>query len=139
MVAPGWEWPGSGVTVADCRVWAGACGFTMAAAGTPVLVLLHGLAATGDVWNGWRPLLAQRWPGRWLAPDLPGHGGSLPLSKYTFGSLANAVADLVGPDARTVVLGHSLGGAVGLALASDRFAATGAGGHRPGDQGRLGR
>jgi hypothetical protein len=26
--------------------------------------------------DGWRPLLAQRRPGRWLAPDLPGHGGS---------------------------------------------------------------
>jgi pimeloyl-ACP methyl ester carboxylesterase len=89
--------------------------------GEPVLVLLHGLGATGDVWNGWRALLARRWPGRWLAPDLPGHGGSWPLPKYTFASLASAVADSVGSDARTVVLGHSLGGAVGLALASDRF------------------
>jgi pimeloyl-ACP methyl ester carboxylesterase len=44
--------------------------------GEPVLLLLHGLGATGDVWEGWRPLLARRWPGRWLAPDLPGHGGS---------------------------------------------------------------
>jgi pimeloyl-ACP methyl ester carboxylesterase len=38
--------------------------------GEPVLLLLHGLGATGDVWDGWRPLLARRWPGRWLAPDL---------------------------------------------------------------------
>jgi hypothetical protein len=37
--------------------------------GEPLLVLLHGLGATGDVWAGWRPLLARRWPGRWLAPD----------------------------------------------------------------------
>jgi pimeloyl-ACP methyl ester carboxylesterase len=87
----------------------------------PVLVLLHGLGATGDVWNGWRTLLAQRWPGRWLAPDLSGHGGSRPLSEYTFAGLADAVAGMVGSDARIVVLGHSLGGAVGLALASDRF------------------
>jgi len=83
-------------------------------------VLLHGLGATGDVWNGWRPLLAERWPGRWLAPDLPGHGGSPPLSGYTFGGLAGAVAAAVGPSASAVVLGHSLGGAVGLALADDR-------------------
>ena len=86
------------------------------------MVLLHGLGATGDVWNGWRPLLAERWPGRWLAPDLPGHGGSPPLSEYTFDSLAGAVASILGPDARTVVLGHSLGGVVGLALGSGRFA-----------------
>ncbi len=90
--------------------------------GEPVLVLLHGLGATGDAWDSWRPLLARRWPGRWLAPDLPGHGGSRWLSGYTFDNLADAVAGIVGPDARTVVLGHSLGGVVGLALASGRFA-----------------
>jgi len=89
--------------------------------GAPVLVLLHGLGATGDVWVGWWPLLARRWPGRWLAPDLPGHGGSRPLSGYTFEALAAAVAGIVEPGARAVVLGHSLGGVVGLALASGRF------------------
>ena len=90
--------------------------------GEPVLLLLHGLGATGDVWEGWRPLLAQRWPGRWLAPDLPGHGGSRPLPRYTFESLAEAVAGVVAAGARTVVLGHSLGGVVGLALSSGAFA-----------------
>src|SRR5580658_1309904 len=90
--------------------------------GEPVLLLLHGLGATGDVWEGWRPLLARRWPGRWLAPDLPGHGGSRPLPSYTFETLAGAVAGLVGEDTRTVVLGHSLGGVVGLALAGGWFA-----------------
>src|SRR5262249_26084072 len=85
--------------------------------GQPVLLLLHGLGATGDVWDAWRPLLAKRWPGRWLAPDLPGHGGAAPASRYTFDTLAAAVAGLIEPGARVVVLGHSLGGVVGLALA----------------------
>jgi pimeloyl-ACP methyl ester carboxylesterase len=90
--------------------------------GDPLLLLLHGLGATGDVWAGWQPMLADRWPGRWLAPDLPGHGGSAPLPKYTFDGLAAAVRPLVEPGlvepgGRTVVLGHSLGGVVGLALA----------------------
>jgi pimeloyl-ACP methyl ester carboxylesterase len=89
--------------------------------GEPVLLLLHGLGATGDVWQGWRPLLARRWPGRWLAPDLPGHGGSPPLSSYTFDGLASAVAGLVGAGTPTVVLGHSLGGVVALALAGGGF------------------
>ncbi len=89
--------------------------------GEPTLLLLHGLGATGDVWDGWRALLAQRWPGRWLAPDLPGHGGSRPLSSYTFDALAAEVAGIASGGARTVVLGHSLGGVVGLALASGRF------------------
>jgi pimeloyl-ACP methyl ester carboxylesterase len=89
--------------------------------GAPLLVLLHGLGATGDVWGGWRPLLAERWPGRWVAPDLPGHGGSPPLAAYTFDGFAAAVAGIVPPGDRVVVLGHSLGGVVGLALASGRF------------------
>ncbi len=89
--------------------------------GEPLLVLLHGLGATGDVWDGWWPLLARRWPGRWVAPDLPGHGGSAPLAAYTFDGLAAAVAGMVQPSSRIVVLGHSLGGVVGLALASGRF------------------
>jgi pimeloyl-ACP methyl ester carboxylesterase len=88
--------------------------------GDPLLVLLHGLGATGDVWVGWRPWLAQRWPGRWIAPDLPGHGGSPPLAVYTFDGFAGAVAGIVPPGARAVVLGHSLGGVVGLALAQWR-------------------
>lgn len=89
--------------------------------GEPLLLLLHGLGATGDVWDAWRPLLARQWPGRWVAPDLPGHGGSPPLATYTFDGFAAAVAGIVTSSARTVVLGHSLGGVVGLALASDRF------------------
>jgi pimeloyl-ACP methyl ester carboxylesterase len=89
--------------------------------GEPMLVLLHGLGATGDVWRRWWPLLAQRWPGRWIAPDLPGHGGSPPLAAYTFDGFAGAVAGTVRPGARVVVLGHSLGGVVGLALAGGGF------------------
>jgi pimeloyl-ACP methyl ester carboxylesterase len=88
--------------------------------GEPLLVLLHGLGATADVWAGWRPLLAGRWPGRWIAPDLPGHGGSPPLASYTFDGLAAAVAGIVPTGAGAVVLGHSLGGVVSLALASAR-------------------
>jgi pimeloyl-ACP methyl ester carboxylesterase len=89
--------------------------------GGPLLLLLHGLGATGDVWASWRPLLARRWPGRWLAPDLPGHGGSPPLAAYTFDGLAAAVAGILPPGTPVVVLGHSLGGVVGLALASGKF------------------
>src|ERR1700689_4401336 len=85
--------------------------------GEPVLVLLHGLGATGDVWDGWRPLLARRWPGRWLAPDLPGHGGSPPLAAYSFAGLAAAITGVVPAESPVVVLAHSLGGVVGLTLA----------------------
>ena len=84
--------------------------------GPAVLLLLHGLGATGDVWSRWEPLLA----GRWIAPDLPGHGGSAPLPAYTFEALAAAVAGLIPAETPTVVAGHSLGGVVALALAARR-------------------
>lgn len=83
-----------------------------------MLLLLHGLGATGEVWSGWRQLLERSRPGRWLAPDLPGHGASAPLPAYTFAALAEAVRPLVPPDGRTVVVGHSLGGVVALELAA---------------------
>ncbi|KAA2266151.1 alpha/beta hydrolase [Solihabitans fulvus] len=89
--------------------------------GGPTLLLLHGLGATGGVWRGLTGLLDDRWPGGWLAPDLPGHGGSDPLPRYTYGHLAAAVASAVEDTEDVVVLGHSLGGVVGLALASGWF------------------
>ncbi|MFD7654601.1 alpha/beta fold hydrolase [Actinosynnema sp. NPDC059797] len=82
----------------------------------PLLVLLHGLGATGSVWRG----AAETWPGAWLAVDLPGHGRSAPAARYSFGSLAAAVASVV-PAGPVAVLGHSLGGVVALALASGWF------------------
>jgi len=75
------------------------------------------------VWCGWPPLLEHRWPGRWLAPDLPGHGGSPALSRYTFEAFADAVATILPRDAPTVVIGHSMGGVIGLLLAGDGWPA----------------
>ena len=88
--------------------------------GAPLLVLLHGLGATREVWG---PMIGQveaMWPGRWLAPDLPGHGRSEAIKDYAPESQAVHVADLVraeGPGGPLVVVGHSMGGVVALALA----------------------
>ncbi len=82
----------------------------------PLLVLLHGLGATAEVWSG----VTRHWPGSWLAVDLPGHGRSTPLERYSFGSLAAAVAQVV-PAGPVYVLGHSLGGVVALTLAGGWF------------------
>ena len=87
----------------------------------PLLVLLHGLGATADVWRPLISRLPEAWGGRWIAPDLPGHGGSAPLQRYSFGTLASAVATTVGPAQPVTIVGHSLGGVIGLALASGWF------------------
>ena len=86
--------------------------------GDDVLLLLHGLGGTGDIWGD----VGTHWKGRWIAPDLPGHGGSEWLPGYTFDSIAVPLVELTLGAGSVKVLGHSLGGAVGLALAvmSDR-------------------
>ena len=89
--------------------------------GEPVLLLLHGLGANGDVWHGLHEVLRSRWPGRWVTPDLPGHGRSTSLPRYSFRDLAAAVAHTVQSANRLIVLGHSLGGVVALALAGGSF------------------
>lgn len=92
------------------------------AAGTrPCLLLLHGLGATAQVWTPLTQELERCWPGRWTAVDLPGHGGSSPLPRVSFGALAAAVAQDLPRDEPVVALGHSLGGVVALALASGWF------------------
>jgi pimeloyl-ACP methyl ester carboxylesterase len=87
----------------------------------PRLLLLHGLSANGGVWAELERVLADEWSGAWSAPDLPGHGAAPRLERYSFETLAAAVAETLEPDEPVAVLGHSLGGVVGLALASDSF------------------
>ncbi|NIJ11135.1 pimeloyl-ACP methyl ester carboxylesterase [Saccharomonospora amisosensis] len=87
----------------------------------PVLLLLHGLGANRHVWRGLERVLTDRWPGECVTPDLPGHGEAPALSHYSFGRMAAEVADTVAGRDRVVVLGHSLGGALALTLASGWF------------------
>lgn len=84
--------------------------------GVPI-VLLHGLGSTADVWKGLIQGLSDR---RWIAIDLPGHGGSKPLAEYSPERLALSIARQVPSGA--VLLGHSLGGVVALALAQHALA-----------------
>jgi pimeloyl-ACP methyl ester carboxylesterase len=90
--------------------------------GPSLLVLLHGLGATREVWKPF--VKAHHWRGTWLAPDLRGHGASPHKAPYDLGRYAEDVAELVAKGGKfesIVILGHSLGGATALTLASGRY------------------
>jgi len=95
--------------------------------GPRTILLLHGLGATGAVWNGVRRLIEERGLGEWIAADLSGHGHSDARAHYSVGTLAADAAELVHTSSDLYVVGHSLGVYVGLALASRWFGVTVAG------------
>src|SRR5688572_6469365 len=89
--------------------------------GSHTILLLHGLGATGAVWNGVRASLDVRQTGQWIIADLSGHGGSEWRATYSIGELAADLAAILRDAARVSVIGHSLGTYLGLALASGWF------------------
>lgn len=86
--------------------------------GPPTLVLLHGLSANGAVWGPLVERLRSRFDGRILVPDLRGHGRSPHGAHYGYGQHAADVAALLAPGDAMHVVGHSMGAAIGLVLAS---------------------
>ncbi|MCB9535381.1 MAG: 2-succinyl-6-hydroxy-2,4-cyclohexadiene-1-carboxylate synthase [Myxococcales bacterium] len=78
-------------------------------AGRPLLAL-HGFTGGGRDFE----TLAARVPAAWIAPDLPGHGGT--RAPATFADTVAALIE-IGGAAPFDLLGYSLGGRVALALA----------------------
>ncbi|HXQ32268.1 MAG TPA: alpha/beta hydrolase [Steroidobacteraceae bacterium] len=95
---------------------------TQSAKPAPIVVLLHGVGATGAVWHGVAAELSHQ-AIEVLAPDLPGHGEAAAVAPYSVGALAAAVAAALPPGRPWCVAGHSLGAYVALALASGWFGA----------------
>ncbi len=85
------------------------------------ILLLHGLGATAGVWTGVQGVLERRSIGRWMAPDLPGHGCSEAQAHYSVGGLAAELAGLIRDESEVYIIGHSLGVYLALALASGWF------------------
>ncbi len=84
----------------------------------PVVLLVHGMAGSSDMWRPTIPLLAPHVT--YVAPDLPGHGRSdKPRGDYSLGAQASFLRDLLvalGHERATVV-GQSLGGGITLQFA----------------------
>jgi pimeloyl-ACP methyl ester carboxylesterase len=102
-------------SVVAMRDWAGP--------GRPI-VLLHGLLDSAAGWDD----LARAMPGRCIAIDLPGFGGSDPPRWARFSAYAAAVIEALGRlhVHRFTLVGHSLGGGVATAVAERRPEAVGA-------------
>jgi pimeloyl-ACP methyl ester carboxylesterase len=87
----------------------------------PAAVLLHGFAGSMHWFDRLAPLLAG--DHRLVRVDLLGHGGSAkPLTDYTVEQQATAVAEALGrlDVHRALLVGHSYGGAVSVAVAEHR-------------------
>ncbi|WP_442785988.1 alpha/beta fold hydrolase BchO [Methylobacterium sp. C25] len=88
----------------------------------PVLLLLHGTGAATHSWRAFAPLMAEEF--RVIAPDLPGHGFSDPLSprELSLPGMARAVTELLRILGVTPVVaaGHSAGAAVLCRMCLDR-------------------
>jgi pimeloyl-ACP methyl ester carboxylesterase len=95
-------------------------------AGERVLLLLHGMGANSSVWLPMLPLIAENWPGRWLAPDFRGHGRSPYEAPYGYGIHAADIAALLAEEGATDVtlLGHSFGGLISALLGTGMFGVT---------------
>ena len=97
-----------------------ALGYLSGGSGPPLL-LVHGLGGSALNWVEVAPALVDRF--RVLVPDLPGHGTSsaLPAARSLV-PYADAVAELIAHEQAEPVplVGHSLGGLVGLRLAVRR-------------------
>ena len=87
----------------------------------PTLLLMHGLSGTGGIWDGLKPILEEKWPGRWLIPDMRGHGRSAHSDVYGIASHATDMAALAEGSDNLYLAGHSMGGLVGILLASGWF------------------
>jgi pimeloyl-ACP methyl ester carboxylesterase len=83
--------------------------------GTPVL-LLHGFAEDGAVWDEVAPALSAMC--RVLVPDLPGSGRSALPNSVSMETLAAVLKELLDKEGieRCVFIGHSMGGYITLAF-----------------------
>src|SRR5471032_1177847 len=80
--------------------------------GMPPLVFLHGIGGAARAWRGQLDAFSDRYRG--IAWDMPGYGGSAPLTAVSIANLADALQDFlqaVGAK-KPILVGHSIGGMI---------------------------
>jgi len=82
-----------------------------------VVVLIHGFAETHEIWSQQRDYLSEEF--YVITPDLPGSGSTPLTASPSIESMADAVYNLLkaADISEAVIIGHSMGGYVALALA----------------------
>lgn len=88
--------------------------------GAPTLVFLHYFGGAAASWMPLMRRLEARC--RCLAPDLPGFGRSRPIAPASVAAMADQVGHAIRDEAagEFILLGHSMGGKIALALAARR-------------------
>lgn len=81
------------------------------------MVLIHGFSENNQIWREQLDALSEQF--YVIAPDLPGTGNTSATSTVSMESMAEYVNELLKAEgiSRAVVIGHSMGGYVALALA----------------------
>jgi 3-oxoadipate enol-lactonase len=81
-------------------------------AALPRLVFLHGIGGAARAWRGQLDFFRDRY--RTIAWDMPGYGGSAPLSTVSIAALAGALQDFLQQVGaiKPVIVGHSIGGMI---------------------------
>ncbi len=91
----------------------------------PVILLLHGTGAASHSWRHLMPILSTRF--RVVAPDLPGHGFTRlrGMPDLSLPGMVRSLTELLGELDRcpAVILGHSAGAAIAVALAASQATA----------------
>lgn len=85
----------------------------------PVVILLHGFLGSHDIWNSFLPEMLKKY--RVITVDLPGHGHSTKAAQtFTMTEMAEEVAAIMRKEKVDLahIIGHSMGGYVGLELLS---------------------
>lgn len=95
--------------------------FKEGGSGDRLYLLIHGLGCTSEVWRGFTQIIEKQTTGRWIAPDLRGHGRSPWSATYAIGHHAADVAALIQDEENITIVGHSMGALIGIVLATGIF------------------